>query len=515
MSASGTIDWSKYEAPSSVAPQIDFTKYESGGNAGGAKVVSPQDGTGIWAGVKRNTVGMVSGLYHAFTDPATAQEKTDLLQKLRQDNARGDNIPEDLATNPSQATLAMHRLLTNPADILNERSNETLVKARELWDQGEHWKGANMSVSGAVDKVLSTLPLAGPYVRSIADRAESGDISGAATDIAAGVAMSKAGELTKLGGKTLANLPIRSGWRAIGNPFGLGSTGEELLTQGISPRTSMTNFKPSLAKAAADLKMYDMSSPINSVQDLNDAIPEIKQKIWSQEVEPTLQRQATKPVEMQPVADAVRGQISPEMREFDPANAEKLDTLAKKLETSKDVQSANNLLKYINGNLESYFQKFPAARKANLMANPETAGWEAARAELRNQFLTTLEDAGEAGVRDARLRYGAFDTLQDAVERRVNVADRQKPMSLGRIVGLAGAVPTGGLSIVAGELSNYLNKPDVLVRRGISKLPEIRTTPFQMQPPATQSPSVSSLISPITGSPLASPSQLFKRAENQ
>jgi hypothetical protein len=265
---------------------------------------------------------------------------------------------------------------------------------------------------------------------------------------------------------------IRSGWRKIGNPFGLASTGEELLTQGISPRTSMTGFKPALQRAAADLKTFDAESPIKSVQDLNDAIPDIKQKIWSQEIEPALQRQATKPVNMQPVADAVRGQISDEMRTFDEGNAEKLDKLADKLEATKNVAGANSLLKYINGQLESYFQKFPAVRRANLMNNPETAGWEAARAELRNQFLSTLEQSGEAGVREARLRYGAFDTLQDAVERRVNVADRAKPMSLGRIVGLAAGIPTGGLSVIAGELSNYLNKPDVLVRRGIAKLPE-------------------------------------------
>lgn len=272
--------------------------------------------------------------------------------------------------------------------------------------------------------------------------------------------------------------PIRSGWRKIGNPMGLVSTGEELLTQGISPRTSMTNFGPSLQHAAADLKVYDAQSPIQNVHDLNDAIPEIKQKIWNEEVEPALQRQAKQPVQMKPVADAVRVQISDEMREFDEANADKLEAFAKKLETARDVTSANKLLKYANGQLESYFNKFPAARKANLMNDPETAGWEAARSELRNQFLKTMEDAGESGVRDARMRYGAFDTLQDAVERRVNVADRAKPMSLGRIVGLAGAAPTGGLSLLAGELSNYLNKPDVLVRRGIGKLqPEIPILP--------------------------------------
>ncbi len=259
-------------------------------------------------------------------------------------------------------------------------------------------------------------------------------------------------------------------YRGIGNPFGLASTGEELLTQGISPRASATSFKPSLAKAAPDLKAYHAESPIKNVQDLNDAIPEIKQRIWDNEVDPALKRQAAKPLNMSPVSDAVRKQITPELREFDSANADKLDTLAAKLSNARNVAQGNSLLKYINGQLESYFSKYPAARRANLMANPETAGWEAARSELRNQFLGTLEQAGETGVRDARLRYGALMDIGDEVERRVNVADRAKPMSLGRILGLVGAVPTGGLSVAAGELSTYLNKPDVLVRRGLSRL---------------------------------------------
>jgi hypothetical protein len=289
-------------------------------------------------------------------------------------------------------------------------------------------------------------------------------------------------ELAEKGGEALPKLGagVKAGYRAAGNPFGLASTGEELLTQGISPRASATTFKPSLAKAAPDLKAYHAESPIKNVQDLNDAIPEIKQRIWNNEVEPGLKRQAAKPVNMGPVADAVRKQITPELREFDSANADKLDTLAAKLSNARNVAQANSLLKYINGQLESYFSKYPAARKANLMANPETAGWEAARSELRNQFLSTLEQAGETGVRDARLRYGALTDIGDEVERRVNVADRAKPMSLGRILGLLGAVPTGGLSVAAGELSTYLNKPDVLVRRGLQRLG--RSAPSQ--PPA-------------------------------
>lgn len=489
MSAPAQIDWSKYAAPSGVttAPQIDFSKYEnvqagqSNTNQPPAKTETPGVLAQTWQGIK-NLASIPSGLYHAATDPATDQEKEDLLADVKKRNAAGEKIPEDIAINPSQATVVVHRMLTKPGDVLNARSDDELAKAKELWDSGEHFKAANLSTSGAVDKVLSYIPLVGPLVAGEAQKAESGRPIEAAVETAGMGAIEKAPEIAKMAKDTLpaASDIVNGGWRKIGNPMGLASTGQELLTQGISPRTSMSNWKPSVERAAGDLKAFDAQSKINSVQDLHEAIPEIKQKIWSEEIEPALQRQASRPVDMQPVADKVRAQISDEMKTFDEGNADKLETLAKKLEGARDVTSANKLLKYINGNLESYFQKFPAARKANLMNNPETAGWEAARSELRNQFLGTLEDAGETGVRDARLRYGAFDTLQDAVERRVNVADRAKPMSLGRIIGLAGAIPTGGLSVLAGELSNYLNKSDVLIRRGIAALPDtsVRTTPF-------------------------------------
>lgn len=325
----------------------------------------------------------------------------------------------------------------------------------------------------SAENIAATVPYFGQIATSAAKDVRENNYGGAAATVAGGLLGAKATGEVAPGLKAAATEApeiVAGGWRKIGNPMGLASTGQELLTQGISPRTSMVNFGPSLEKAAGDLKAYDEASPIKNVHDLNDAIPEIKQKIWNEEVEPALQRQAAKPVNMHPVAEAVRNQITDEMREFDEGNAAKLESFANKLENARDVTSANKLLKYANGQLNAYFQKFPASRKANLMDNPETAGWEAARAELRNQFLNTMEDAGEEGVRDARLRYGAMDTLQDAVERRVNVADRAKPMSLGRIVGLAAAAPTAGLSIIAGEISNYLNKPDVLIRRGIKKL---------------------------------------------
>jgi hypothetical protein len=472
MSAAPQIDWSKYDTPSSApasqgaAPQIDFSKYE------GASNTDQPSGLSDFASALWKQVSPVAGIKGA------AQIAAHPIDSIKNDAETRQNIYSNAE---------------------NEFQNGNYAR-------------------GAAHLLYAALPFIGPQLDAAGnDFAEGRAARGAGTSVGLGLGLAAPGAIAEAGviPKTMAAASdiASGGWRKIGNPAGLASTGEELLTQGISPRTSMTNFKSSLSRVTGDLKAYDAQSKIGSVQDLSDAIPEIKQKIWSDEVQPALDRQSTRSVNMKPVADAVRGQISDEMKTFDEGNADKLESLASKLENARDVGSAGKLLKYINGNLESYFQKFPAARKANLMNNPETAGWEAARAELRNQFLGTLEDAGESGVRDARLRYGALDTLQDAVERRVNVADRAKPMDLGRIVGLAGAglsgaTPLGGASIAAGELSHYLNKPDVLVRRGIGALesPQGNPTPFGEQPSA---------VSPLTGATLASPQQLFRKAGNE
>ena len=98
--------------------------------SGGVNASQPE--TGVWAGVKRNTVGLVTGLYHAFSYLATDQEKADLLNKIRDQNAKGDDIPEDLATNPSTATLAYHRLIDAPADALQQKGANTRAAAKDL-----------------------------------------------------------------------------------------------------------------------------------------------------------------------------------------------------------------------------------------------------------------------------------------------------------------------------------------------------------------------------------------------
>jgi hypothetical protein len=186
---------------------------------------SAQKDTGALAGVKRNTVDALTGLYHAFTQPPSDQEKQEILAKIREQNQKGDNIPEELATNPSRATLALHRLIDAPADVLAKKGRDEVGVAQDLIKNHQYWRGGNLYLSGLADKLLSAVPVVGPAIGSIAERgegslipainkkgkdvpvsdvpAERKDFSGAATDVGAALALENAPTIAKGAGKVI------------------------------------------------------------------------------------------------------------------------------------------------------------------------------------------------------------------------------------------------------------------------------------------------------------------------
>ena len=79
--------------------------------------------------------------------------------------------------------------------------------AKDLMNNGQAWKGANKYLSGRADQGLATIPMAGPWINSVAERAENGDVSGAATDIGAAIALQHAPEVLKTA-KNVLNTPL-------------------------------------------------------------------------------------------------------------------------------------------------------------------------------------------------------------------------------------------------------------------------------------------------------------------
>ncbi len=209
------FDMSKAEPLNqAAAPLFDMSKAEPIETQSTTKSAAPsttsQD-TGVWAGVKRNTVGMVTGLYHAFTDPPTDQEKAALMKKVQDEKAwqaahgyDPNDVPESLATNPSTVTLAYHRLIDAPASQLQQKGTDEVQAAQDLMSNKHAVAGALGYLSGRTDQALSAVPMVGPWINSVADRAQRGDISGAATDLASAVTLGNAPEIVKATGLSKA-----------------------------------------------------------------------------------------------------------------------------------------------------------------------------------------------------------------------------------------------------------------------------------------------------------------------
>lgn len=307
--------------------------------------------------------------------------------------------------------------------------------------------------------------------------------------------------------------------KPIAEGYTIGMPGEAMVKKGLGPYAKQTGFDAGLRNARDAVLDYHRETPIKSIADLKEALPEIEKKVTNERMNPVALRHANEtmaPERFQRAQQAVREAVGPHMQEFDPEASKEIlgsddsktgkhtDGLVDKIGKARTVGELigttagerGGLLGYINAKLNSYFAKYPSARATDLMTNPDTAAWEAARRSLREEVLGHLEDQGEADIRDARQTFGGLKELEKAVERRVNVNDRAKPMSLPRILGLVSAGPTGGFGLVAGEVAHWMNKPDVLVGRGINRMakaasrevPAITTeageTPPQLPPQA-------------------------------
>jgi hypothetical protein len=178
----------QFDPSSSYSPASSGAAFDPNAGYAPAQQTAAQttQETGVLAGVKRNTVGMVQGLYHAFTDPVSDSERAALKKKVDDANSQlGANVPHELYTDPTPAQLAYHRIVDAPAQELELKGQNERVAAKDLMSRGDTFNGANQYLSGVTDTVLSKVPMLGPAINSIAQRFESGDHSGAAVDVAA------------------------------------------------------------------------------------------------------------------------------------------------------------------------------------------------------------------------------------------------------------------------------------------------------------------------------------------
>lgn len=403
--------------------------------SGGANASQPD--TGVLAGIKRNTVGMVAGIYHAFTDPPTAQEKADLMQKVQDEKdwqkAHGydpNDVPESLATNPSTVTLAYHRLVDAPADQLSARGTNEVAAAKDLMSKGNITAGALGYLNGRADQGLATIPMAGPWVNSVADRAQSGDISGAATDIAAAVALQNAPGIAKTAKKVL-NTPLVDAVRDAAAQQMAGPVVRK------TPTATMNDLKFGRNPAEAITKEPGLEGV--TVSGLRDGVAQRMNEI-GQVMDQTLQSAPgrnqiidTEPIISQAAADAKNTPLA----KLNPGLSDRIDSLSDALKTQF-------------GSL----QKNPLEATQFKRDVGEAAKWTGQPFDNEaNQFLVQVyrgvKDEVNAAVPEVQPlneRYADLLSAKAALDRRI-AYNVNRPWSAGRALLGAGG---GALGTVAG-----------------------------------------------------------------
>lgn len=106
--------------------------------------------TGVWAGIKRNTVGAIAGLHDVFTRPADADEQAAIgMAKAN----------PTLAGVPDQVLLAAHRLLVQPAEQTGQQAANTARRALASAESGKYGSLSAWSSPTVIPRPRRSSPL--------------------------------------------------------------------------------------------------------------------------------------------------------------------------------------------------------------------------------------------------------------------------------------------------------------------------------------------------------------------
>jgi hypothetical protein len=300
---------------------------------------------------------------------------------------------------------------------------------------------------------------------------------------------------------------------------GVGLSPIEKLTKAGGPSVRTLNFPETLQTAAPELARQNAASPIKSVQDVADAAHTGANRIWTEQIEPQIQRNASAKIDGTQIANQIRSGVGEGMTDLFPEQAKAANSFADKFEGPLTLAKSNEYLKTLNAQLKSFYKMSPEARAAAGVTDGRISSMENAADGLRQQMYSKLDSLGEQDPAGLRQQYGALKNVQDVFQKRAIVAGRQAPLNLQQIIGLSGGLgeatgavasghPMAALGGVAAAavptILKYFNSPDMLAQRGIRGLevpPEANTaTPLRIAPPAgTTPPAIQPEASPVPG----------------
>lgn len=298
--------------------------------------------------------------------------------------------------------------------------------------------------------ILKRMAAEGATVAGVAGVQSGGDKGTMASAGMLGAAFPPAGAMIGAGGRALQR--AASGAREGG--FG-GATAkllrsaapaqpEMMVIQAIRPRSSRLLFKDNLGRSMPELKASEaaLGRPITNISETLETVAHAKARVRADyDAIAGPKRAIGTLVDLTPVADAMVESVPKKLALENPKAVAAITRLADRYRTQVPVADAERYLVETNAELEAYFNKFPASRRASEAANPETALTVAQAKSLRDAIYRTLEHPGQGqSARELNKRYGALMEFEQELKRRIVPAQRAQPESVAEQISTAHAV---------------------------------------------------------------------------
>lgn len=229
------------------------------------------------------------------------------------------------------------------------------------------------------------------------------------------------------------------------------------MTKALRPAARATNWPQTLNRAMPELKAAEakLGRPISSIDDLMEATKIAKRELRSQ-YEAMGGPLAGAKIDGSPIADNMVRSISRKVLLEEPEKAARIVDQANVYRRMFTVDELDDLLHTTNAELESYYNKYPTAKRSAAAANPETAMLSAQADGMRKTLYEFLDSDGQgAAPREVNRRYGALREIEEQAMRRKNVAERQAPESLSEQLSkweASGQIVRGGARVLTGDI---------------------------------------------------------------
>lgn len=220
------------------------------------------------------------------------------------------------------------------------------------------------------------------------------------------------------------------------------ATPEQLATQAFRPRNAKSDWRNEINSALPDVKRGAQSLGLDeNNMTLRDALSSAEtgqDSVWQEYRQNFLDPMGERQQNVQSVADAIRGTITPRMREQSPGLATKINRIADTYESrTLNVEQLQQRVTELNNETRAIEAKYVTDKAAAKNA-PANAYKFAERDTLRSLLNDAMDSYGPQAAA-LRRRYGALTSVRDVISRRIPVAERGSSMPLTRAMALTAA----------------------------------------------------------------------------